>query len=87
MSYREVTDVIKNYLEPFNYSVVGRMHKLYTEKFIIDCVMTMAKSNFKHMNPKERGIYLMVICINSCTAKDMIKKAKNIDYKIGDFDV
>jgi len=80
MLYRDLTDYIKLKLNSVDYSIIGKLARVYKLEFIKDCIDKFPAYKAMHMTPKLRSIYLAGICRSQAQPTDYIDNNK-LDLK------
>ncbi len=71
MEYKELCKTLDGILGNLYWPIIGKLFKIYTPEFIIECAKKMAQIK-KTMNPKNKTIYLGGICRNEAQPKNLI---------------
>lgn len=76
-NYRKFTDLLKKLLGNLDFRIIGKMHQIYTEDYIIRCVNKFPKSKLD-LKPYQKSSYLFGICKKNAKMTDYKKNTKKI---------
>ncbi len=78
LTYRNLTDKAKLKLKNPDYSLLGKLYRIYTIEFIMKC-LDRYPDNKLNLKPKDKIIYLAGICRSNAQPTDYQSKGLEIE--------